>query len=364
MWQDVAEAAHVAVDTALQSLPNFPAADQLPKPIRFDKTGVFVYEGDAWLRAVSKTQQADVATRKRPWPGKSTADRTKFCQSWKLRLSTLSRAADDYLLREHRLRAFAADAGAGGDCFFLSVAAALETLRAEQHNLPLSLERLFSEDVSRGSMVKCLRGIVGQGVMNWSPKQFLDFVTTCLANEVEGMWLDAWKMSRLIANTPFAFLESVNSVHDLTLDAANTLILHCKHGESPNLVQHRIDSAGRDVLTKMQRAVADNISQVGNNHWATHTDVDILSQELHVCFCIFGNEPVQVKQQGSHGAASVLHSYAATMDGAEACICLYNISYQHFQLVFLDLESGFQSAFRLLELPLSLAEALRNAKQG
>ena len=168
-------------------------------------------------------------------------------------------------------------------------------------------------------------------------------------------------MSRLIANTPFAFLQSVNSVHDLTLDAANTLILHCKHGESPNLVQHRIDSAGRDVLTKMQRAVADNISQVGNNHWATHTDVDILSQELHVCFCIFGNEPVQVKQQGSHGAASVLHSFAATMDGAEACICLYNISYQHFQLVFLDLESGFQCAFLPTEVPPSLVEAMTKA---
>ena len=360
MWQDVAEASHVAVDTALQSLPGFPAAHQLPKPIRLDKTGGFVYEDNVWLLAVSKTQQPDVGNRKRPWPGKSTADRTMICQSWQLRLSTLSRAADDYLLREHRLRAFAADAGAGGDCFFLSVAAALETLRAEQHNLPLSLEQLFSVDVSRGAMVRRLRGIVGQGVMNWGPKQFLDFATTCLANEVGGMWLDSWKMSRLIANTPFAFLQGVNSVHDLTLDAANTLILHCKHGESPNLVQHRID-AGRDVLTKMQRAVADNISQVGNNHWATHTDVDILSQELHVCFCIFGNEPVQVKQQGSHGAASVLHSYAATMDGAEVCICLYNISYQHFELVFLDLESGFQSAFRLPELPLSLAEAMTKA---
>ncbi|CAL1153389.1 unnamed protein product [Cladocopium goreaui] len=258
---DVAEASHVAVDTALQSLPGFPAAHQLPKPIGLDKTGGFVYEDNVWLLAVSKTQQPDVGNRKRPWPGKSTADRTMFCQSWQLRLSTLSRAADDYLLREHRLRAFAADAGAGGDCFFLSVAAALETLRAEQHNLPLSLEQLFSVDVSRGAMVRRLRGIVGQGVMNWGPKQFLDFATTCLANEVAGMWLDSWKMSRLIANTPFAFLQGVNSVHDLTLDAANALILHCKHGESPNLVQHRID-AGRDVLTKMQRAVADNISQV------------------------------------------------------------------------------------------------------
>ena len=168
-------------------------------------------------------------------------------------MSTLSRAADEYLLREHRLHAFAADAGAGGDCFFLSVAAALETLRAEQQHLPLScpllLEQLFSEDASRAAIVKRLRSIVGQGVLNWSPKQFIDFATTCLANEVAGMWLDSWKMSRLIANTPFAFLQSVNSVHDLTLDTANTLILHCKHGESPNLVQHRIDS-GRDVLTK------------------------------------------------------------------------------------------------------------------
>jgi hypothetical protein len=78
-----------------------------------------------------------------------------FCQNWNLGLSTLSRAADEYLLREHRLHAFAADAGAGGDRFFLSVAAALETLRAEQQHLPLScpllLEQLFSEDASRAA---------------------------------------------------------------------------------------------------------------------------------------------------------------------------------------------------------------------
>ena len=53
-WQDVAEAAHVAVDAALQSLPDFPAADQLPKPIRLDKAGVFVYQDHAWLPAVWK----------------------------------------------------------------------------------------------------------------------------------------------------------------------------------------------------------------------------------------------------------------------------------------------------------------------
>ena len=56
-----------------------------------------------------------------------------------------------------------------------------------------------------------------------------------------------------------------------------------------------------------------------------------------------------------------LHSYAATMDGAEACICLYNISYQHFQLVFLDLESGFQCAFLPTEVPPSLVEAMTKA---
>ena len=73
-------------------------------------------------------------------------------------------------------------------------------------------------------------------------------------------------------------------------------------------------------------------------------------------------EPVQFKQEASLGTASVLHAYAAAMDGEEACICLYNISYQQFQLVLLDLESGFQSASLPTELRPSLVEEMTEAQ--
>ena len=117
-WQDVADASSLAVQTALKFLPNFPAGEHLPKPICCEQDGHFVYEKNAWSEAVQMSNAKVQRTAKRKWPGKPEADRLKFCKAERMDLRPLSRAADEYLLRVHRLRGFAAEVGGGGDCFF------------------------------------------------------------------------------------------------------------------------------------------------------------------------------------------------------------------------------------------------------
>ncbi len=51
----MADAATIAVQTALDFLPDFPASEHLPQPIRREQDGSFVYEKNAWFEAVEKS---------------------------------------------------------------------------------------------------------------------------------------------------------------------------------------------------------------------------------------------------------------------------------------------------------------------
>ena len=358
--QDVADAATLSVQTALQFLPNFPAGGYLPQPIRRERDGTFVYEKNAWFEAVEKSGTRHGGGVKRKWPGKPEAERAKFCKVEGMHLRPLSRAANEYLLRVHGLRGFAADAGGGGDCFFLSVAQSLQSLRKQVEKLPPAIDQLFVPAASRTVVAKRLRNIVGKAVRAWSPQRFVDFATTCLGDEVAGTWLDRWKMSDVLATTPFAFLQTVNAVGEVSVVDGDSLVLRCKHGDSTVPVVHTL-SKGLDVLCAVQEVVAGHLSECGNNHWATHMDVDILSKELKLCFSILGNEPVSAVAAGSLETPSVLHAYACALNDASMWISLYNIGNQHFQALFLDLENGFQSSFLSTEIPASLADAVNSS---
>ena len=268
----------------------------------------------------------------------------------------LTHVADEFLLRGHRLRGFAAIVGAGGDCFFLSVAASLQALRAH-HELPAPLEALFSGGASRAGVAERLRGMVGAAVLEWRPAQFLDFATTCLAEEVAGTWLDRWRMSAQIAGTPYSFMRGVNAVMAVSVDRAQNLTLECKHGDSPGITRHRVRH-GVNALTTMQRAVADQLSQAGDSHWATSLDISILAAEFKICFCILRDQAASRPSEDRQAPADVVLSSTATVTDAQVYVCLYNISSRYFQELFLDLESGFHSSFLPTELPASLRDAL------
>ena len=356
--QEMAQSSSLAVATALEHLPGFPRADLLPRPLCQDTDGSFVYELDAWSRATARSATTSSGSTKRPWPGRPHPDREQFCETHNLRLHFLSQVAQQYLLRQHRLRAFAADAGGGGDCFFLSVAVCLQLWHEQCVTFPPTLQALLADRPSRRVLAQRLRDIIGRAVLQWSPRRFVDFLTTCLMDELAGTWLDQWKMSQVIAGTCFAFMQTVNEVTTTTEDSRGHLVLQCKHGEEVGVVRHSILN-GSDVLQSLQSVIARHVSEAGNKHWATHWDVDVLAKELKICFCIVGNEPVSAPVRGEDLPANCLHSYAAAVEDPAAYVCLYNVSHQHFQVLVLDVDSGFQSACLPAELPTSLADALR-----
>ena len=106
--------------------------------------------------------------------------RKDFCR--RLGCEQVPEVADQtklFFWKRCHLRAYAADAGGGGDCFFLSVAAVLILARASMPAVVDSLglpPTLAGRD--RKAVAKALRGVVGRHFRGLSGKAFVDFVTT------------------------------------------------------------------------------------------------------------------------------------------------------------------------------------------
>ena len=191
--------------------------------------------------------------------------------------------------REHgRWQVYAADAGAGGDCFFLSVASILMQARAAHPELRPALECVephsWEERVSVGAG---LRKVVGRHVRHWGVKQFLDFVVTCVSAEAAEAWKDDWSMRGLLRKSDLTFLLHVNELLDVdVLDDA--IVLRFKEGDSA-VVRNKRLRHGAALVEALQEAVAKQFEQMGNNHWATENDVAAVAQELNLGFILAGN---------------------------------------------------------------------------
>ena len=106
-------------------------------------------------------------------------------------------------------------------------------------------------------------------------------------------------------------------------------------------VVHTI-SKGLDELSAMQRVVAAHLSESGNNHWATRMDVDILSNELKICFCILGNEPVSTvpRERGGAKCPACIHVCSGRCQPLGYIV-------QHFSLAFSRFVSRFGMIWRV-----------------
>ena len=191
--------------------------------------------------------------------------------------------------REHgALRVFAAEAGGGGDCFFLSTAVVLMQVRAVH---PRLLNLFTSDEVAdwddRTTVAAALRKIVGRRMRAKTPKAFLNFVAGCLVREAAGTWLDDWSMTTLLRGSPFAFLKDANDVLGAeVVDGA--MLVRYKGGDSSVTRSKRVRS-GAAALVSLQHAVSAALETCGNTHWATDVDVVALATELNLGFTIAGN---------------------------------------------------------------------------
>ena len=191
--------------------------------------------------------------------------------------------------REHgALRVFAAEAGGGGDCFFLSTAVVLMQVRAVH---PRLLNLFTSDEVAdwddRTTVAAALRKIVRRRMRAKTPKAFLNFVAGCLVREAAGTWLDDWSMTTLLRGSPFAFLKDANDVLGAeVVDGA--MLVRYKGGDSSVTRSKRVRS-GAAALVSLQHAVSAALETCGNTHWATDVDVVALATELNLGFTIAGN---------------------------------------------------------------------------
>eukprot|EP00973_Karenia_brevis_P082879 11492277-Karenia_brevis.AAC.1 len=92
----------------------------------------------------------------------------------------------------------AQEAGGGGDCFFHSCAAALESMLhsdpdAMGHVLAaFSTSSLLQSFTSKRKIVECLRGFSAEQFATWLPEAFFDYVLRAAQDKRFGAFEDAW----------------------------------------------------------------------------------------------------------------------------------------------------------------------------
>ena len=246
------------IEAARSFLPTFPRSTSLPRPDAKHADGTFVYARGAWESAVQQSaRSAGHRGKKRKFqPMQWKALRRDFCL--RLGCEQVPEVADPtklFFWNRCHLRAFAADAGGGGDCFFLSVAAILilarDSMPAVVDSLGLA-PGLAAKD--RKAVAQALRVVVGRHFRKLPVQAFVDFVSGCVAREKAGAWMDQWSMLALLRKSPFEFLATVNVVVDVqVLDDA--LQVRFQEGESTVTRSKRI-RAGVAAVAKLQHEVA------------------------------------------------------------------------------------------------------------
>lgn len=242
-------------------------------------------------------------TKRKYDPTKWRQLRTDFCDIWSLVLEEVATPTAQFFREHGALRVFAAEAGGGGDCFFLSTAVVLMQARAVH---PRLLNLFTSDEVTdwddRTTVAAALRKIVGQRMRAKTPKAFLNFVVGCLVREAARTWLDDWSMIALLRGSPFAFLKDANDVLGAEV-VDDAMLVRYKEGDSSVTRSKRVRS-GTAALVSLQHAVSAALETCGNTHWATDVDFVALATELNLGFIIAGNTWTQTSVVRGSGDTS------------------------------------------------------------
>ena len=271
---------------------------------------------------------------------------------------TIAHGLKIWALEHLKLELVALEAGGGGDCLFLSIAAGLQELAISnpnfrQHGCCTMLD--FDVGASSFEIARALRHIVGQRVSEKPPEEFLDLMLTWALTEkaAPNTWLDGWSPSELLSECGFDFLlnfENVRAVGCTPGDDPDSLVFVGRCGSHD--VSYRVDN-GNVILDNLRRACQNHLSIMGNHHWGTATDVVMLSEALNVGFMILSNTAQQWNAQDSRWM------FGLNLERADFpyWMTLYNIDQTHFQLLACtDLNSGPTETciFSAAETPLAL----------
>ena len=231
----------------------------------------------------------------------------------------------------------ALDAGGGGDCLFLSIAAGLHMISDLQPEVQQSVADAMGLPIagnSRARLAQRLRQLVALQLEAMQPEEFLDLLITCSNEErlvqqgVQGaLWQDRWSPAQLLTQFGYQDLLQADSVVAVSADEdmrpEDITILYRRSNNSVLLPVPN----GVNTLRALQTAMADFFRQPGHMHWGTVTDLRMLAVALNIGCIVFSDAP-------QDGSAASRWIYGLNCDRGDfpLWMVLYNSGNVHFQL--------------------------------
>ena len=244
----------------------FSSRAYLPQPTHRTPESRFQYAPGAWTAATkARVATESRKTKRKCDPTKWRQLRTDFCDIWSLALEEVATPTAQFFRECGALRAFAAEAGGGGDCFFLPTPVVLMQVQAVH---PRLLNLFTSDEVAdwddQTTVAAALRKIVGRHMRAKTPKVFLNFVMfgarSC--GDVAGRLVHDRTPSRF----SFCFLERRQFNDVLGAEVVDgAMLVRYKEGDSSVTRSKRVRS-GAAALVSLPRDVSASLETCGNTH--------------------------------------------------------------------------------------------------
>ena len=217
----------------------------------------------------------------------------------------LTQFAQEHLSQEHTrcCRVRALEAGAGGDCLFHSVAAALEQMIqldpvAAQHVFPqMPLQSFLA---GKANAVATLRDLSAKQMENaWSPEALLDYALVAALRQRHGTFEDELDPSDILNACGFDFqtqsgfhCTECESALAFQVEASGDAIMRlaytaARRGGGERMEEIHVLAEGSIKLASLRVALGNQIRRPGNWHWGNQMDVRNLCEALNIGVLMF-----------------------------------------------------------------------------
>ena len=237
------------------------------------------------------------------------------------------------------------EAGGGGDCFFLSVAAALQRMMASGDPYKAHVLRKVPGAIAEGerpTLAAHLRKMVALRFADMEPEQLMNELRTFSMCQQNGLWPDSWSPVDLLANNHLQFLNQQNidvvvGIEDAADGDAGDYRVGVRMADGS--YEYFTVAQGRSMMRAALEDLQNVFSQMGNVHWATEADVARLAVSLDIGFFLFCAEDVTGRNNCFY--STPLGAAASTYN---MWVSLHYVPHVHFQLA--ELQASIDDSFR------------------
>ena len=233
------------------------------------------------------------------------------------------------------------EAGGGGDCFFLSVAAALQRMMAAgdpyRAHVLSKVPRAIAED-ERATLAAHLRKMVALRFADMEPEQLMNELRTFSMCQQNGLWPDSWSPVDLLANNHLQFLNQQNidvvvGIEDAADGDAGDYRVGVRMADGS--YEYFTVAQGSSMMRAALEDLQNVFSQMGNVHWATEADVARLAVSLDIGFFLFCEE-----DEAGHNKCLYSTPLGTAASTYSMWVSLRYVPHVHFQLAELRKSSN------------------------